>query len=222
MPTPPISAILWDNDGVLVDTEHLFYQVNRELFHEHGIALTAQHFFDWFLQDNCGAWHLLTQFDAGQIVELRNERNRRYSQRLHEQGELLTPGIGAVVQQLAQRFRMAVVTSARHEDFHIIHRNTNLLQHFEFVLTDSDYVNSKPSPEPYLLGLQRLGLTAQQALVVEDSPRGLQAALAAGIGCIGIRSALTANYPFEGALCVVENNQQLLQAIEHYAGVGAA
>jgi beta-phosphoglucomutase-like phosphatase (HAD superfamily) len=54
-----IEGILWDNDGVLVDTERLFYQSNRELFLPFGVDLSELDFFNWYLADNCGAWHLL-------------------------------------------------------------------------------------------------------------------------------------------------------------------
>lgn len=206
-------AILWDNDGVLVNTEHLFYAANRDYFAGHGIDLTPQHFFDWFLQANHGAWHLLPPHQQEHIPALRAARNRLYSERLRSESQLLTPHIGTVLAELAPLFRMAVVTSARHEDFHIIHRNTHLLHHFEFVLTDEDVPNSKPAPDPYLLGLQRLALPAEQCLVVEDSPRGLQAAIAAGIDCIAMRGPLTEGYAFPGALCVVNSNPELLQVI---------
>lgn len=206
-------AILWDNDGVLVNTEHLFYEVNRDYFAGYGVDLTHQHFFDWFLHANHGAWHLLPDYDQSQVPVLRAERNRRYSARLRQATGLLTGHIDVVLAQLQPLFRMAVVTSARHEDFHIIHRDTGLLPHFEFIITDEDVVNSKPAPDPYLLGLQRLGLAADEVLVVEDSPRGLLAARAAGIDCIAIRGELTAGFDFPGALAVVESNQELLEVI---------
>lgn len=206
-------AILWDNDGVLVNTEHLFYEVNRDYFAGHGVDLTPRHFFDWFLHANHGAWHLLPDYDQNQVPVLRAERNRRYSERLRQEKNLLTDGIGAVLAHLQPLFRMAVVTSARHEDFHIIHRDTGLLPRFEFIITDEDVSNSKPAPDPYLLGLQRLGLAAHEVVVVEDSPRGLLAARAAGIDCIAIRGELTAGFEFPGALAVVESNHELLQLI---------
>ncbi len=206
-------AILWDNDGVLVNTEQLFYEVNRDFFAGYGVNLTPQHFFDWFLQSNEGAWHMLPGYERDKVPLFRAERNRHYSARLRQSGQLLTADIGHVLAQLQPRFRMAVVTSSRHEDFHIIHRHTGLLPCFEFILTDEDVPNSKPAPDPYLAGLQRLGLPAHQVLVVEDSPRGLQAARAAGIDCIAIRSELTAGFDFPGAMAVVESNHELLHTI---------
>lgn len=54
-----IKGILWDNDGVLVDTKRLFFKVNREVFANEGITLSVDDFVSWFLEGNRGAWHLL-------------------------------------------------------------------------------------------------------------------------------------------------------------------
>ena len=77
-PPPMLSAILWDNDGVLVDTERFYYQANRDYLRGHGIELSEAQFFEWFLADNCGAWHLLEAGGASaeQIARWRRERAR--------------------------------------------------------------------------------------------------------------------------------------------------
>jgi HAD superfamily hydrolase (TIGR01509 family) len=210
-----LRAILWDNDGVLVDTERLFYEANRELFAPLGVALSEQHFFDWYLADNCGAWHLMQpQPTPAQIDAWRSERNRQYALRLVGEQIPAIAGVGEVLSSLAPRLRMGVVTSSNHEHFHIIHARLDLLRHFEFVLTHESYANSKPSPEPYLLGLERLGLGPEQCIVVEDSPRGLQAATAAGMRCLILRNHLTRHYDFPGAYRVVDTMPQLLAEIE--------
>ncbi len=63
-----------------------------------------------------------------------------------------------------------------------------------------DYGQSKPSPEPYLTAMQRNGLAAEECLVIEDSERGLRAALAAGLRCIVIPQGMTRGMDFTGAL----------------------
>ncbi|WGG52943.1 HAD family hydrolase [Rugamonas sp. DEMB1] len=211
-----LAGVLWDNDGVLVDTEQLFYESNRELFARHRIALSERQFFDWYLVDNCGAWHLLAArgVTAAQIAALREGRNRQYSERLAAEHIPAIAGVAELLAALAPRLRMGVVTSSRAEHFDIIHARLPLRQHFEFVLTHESYANSKPSPEPYLLGLERLGLDAAQCVVVEDSPRGLQAASAAGLRCIVLRNALTRHYDFPGALRVVDDMAQLRAVLE--------
>ena len=210
-----LQAILWDNDGVLVDTERLFYEANRELFRPLGLELSEQHFFDWYLADNCGAWHLLEPpMGAAQRQAWRTHRNARYALRLASEHIPAIDGVAELLDSLAPRVRMAVVTSSTGEHFDIIHGRLPLRRHFEFVLTHESYANSKPSPEPYLLGLERLGVAAADALVVEDSPRGLQAALAAGIRCVVVRNALTRGYHFPGAYRVVDSMAELYREIE--------
>ncbi|HEV7814256.1 MAG TPA: HAD family phosphatase [Janthinobacterium sp.] len=178
-----IKGILWDNDGVLVDTERLFYAANRDLFLQHGIRLSEADFFNWFLKENCGAWHLLSAqgISEEQIALYRDERNRLYGAALAAEANLGIARVAGLLQRCAARLAMGIVTSSTREHFDIIHGRLDLLRHFQFVVTNADYAQSKPHPEPYLLGLKKLGLAAGECLVVEDSPRGLQAAVAAGL-----------------------------------------
>lgn len=209
-----VEGILWDNDGVLVDTEKFFFKANQDLFARFGIDITEQHFFDWFLTQNHGAWHLLTDHSPHQIQQLRVERDQMYTQYLKANHDVAMQGMAALLQELAPRVPMGVVTSSRREHFDLIHAKLNLVRHFQFVVTDDMVSSSKPSPEPYLLGLSKIGLRADQSLVIEDSPRGLQAARAAGIPCIVLRNKMMLDFPFEGAHCVVESVDELAHQIK--------
>ena len=211
-----IKGILWDNDGVLVDTEHLFYEANRDLFREFGIELSHQQFFDCYLADNCGAWHLLTDhaLTEAQMEAHRARRNVWHSAALAASPHLAVAGMQAGLARLAPRVAMGIVTSSTREHFDIVHARLDLLRHFAFVVAAGDYTHSKPAPEPYLLGLQRLGLAAAECIAIEDSPRGLQAALAAGLRCLVIRSALTRDYHFDGAYQIVNSPAELFAVID--------
>ena len=211
-----IKGILWDNDGVLVNTEHLFYESNREIFAEHGIDLTPKHFFDWFLSENLGAWHLLHDkgYTEAETQALRELRNQRYGARLNVEAQLQISGIEKVLARLAPRVPMGVVTGSRLEHFQLIHSKLDLRSYFDFIVTEEDTPESKPSPQPYLLGLQNLGIPAENCLAVEDSPRGLQAACSAGLRCIVLRHPLMQDFVFEGAYRIADTPDQLLEIIE--------
>jgi len=211
-----LSAILWDNDGVLVDTERFYYQANRDYLRGHGIELSEAQFFEWFLADNCGAWHLLEAGGASpeQIALWRRERNALHLELIHAASELVTPGIEPLLDSLAGRVEMGIVTSATQASFDAIHARHDLLRHFRFALTAETYARSKPAPDPYLLGVDRIGRPADECLVVEDSPRGLAAARAAGLRCIVLRSPLTHGHDFAGADRVVDSVAELGEAIE--------
>ena len=210
-----VEAILWDNDGVLVDSERLFFEANRELLASLGAELTPEGFFEWYLLDNCGGWHLLGDPTEAQIELWRAERNRLYSRKLQQAGSLAMPGIGELLTTLAPHYRMGIVTSSYREHFDLIHQDLALTRHFEFILAAEDYSGSKPDPEPYLQGLKRLGLPAHRCLVIEDSPRGLAAANAAGIPCMVLRHPLTRGHDFRGATAVVDSFDELMTAIKN-------
>jgi HAD superfamily hydrolase (TIGR01509 family) len=213
-------AILWDNDGVLVDTERLFFQVNRDLFTDHGLELTHRAFFDWFLLDNCGGWHLFRArgHSEGSIAEIRKERNRRFSALLAAEETLAREGMEDVVRTLFETATMAIVTSSSREHFDLAHRRTTFAQYCPTVITEEDCAHTKPSPEPYLLGAKRIDRLPAQCMAVEDSPRGLLAARAAGIPCVVIRNELTAGYDFPGAHAIVESNDELVAVITAWLG----
>ena len=203
-------AILWDNDGVLVDTEHLYCEATRQVFASAGITLGNDDYRDMFLTGNMGAWHLLTAQGRprSEIERIRDERNEIYSSLLRGRDHAID-GVREVLQTLHGRYAMGVVTSSRRDHFEIIHATTSLLHYFDFVLTREQYVNSKPDPEPYLAGIARTGFSAAQCLAVEDTPRGLTAATGAGARCVVIPNALTAGGDFTAAYKVLRDIREL-------------
>jgi HAD superfamily hydrolase (TIGR01509 family) len=100
---------------------------------------------------------------------------------------------------------MGIVTSSRPEHFAIIHQSTGLLQYFDFVVTSLEFTHYKPHPEPYLVGLEKIGHSKDECVVIEDSPRGLIAANAAGIRCLVIPNGLAAEEDFSKAYRVLND-----------------
>jgi HAD superfamily hydrolase (TIGR01509 family) len=191
-------ALLWDHDGVLVDTERLYFQATREVLASEGVALDEALYQQLFLVGGGGAWHLVHDRDAEYVAQLKQRRNHRYSALLASE-DVMIPGALAMLEDLSKLYRMAIVTSSRRAHFDVIHQHTGLPRFFEFILAREDYVDSKPHPEPYLAAVARLGLPAEACLVIEDSERGLRAAVAAGLGCWVIPSALTRALDFSAA-----------------------
>ena len=189
--------IFWDNDGVLVDTEGLYFQASREALGQIGFSLSAEQFADISLASGRSVFELAT--DDRQVMDrLRHWRNQRYSALLAGQ-DLVLPGVRETLARLANRTNMAIVTSSRRDHFELIHSGSGLLPYFDFILCREDYREAKPDPEPYLLALQRSGRDARHCLVIEDSVRGLMAAKAAGLECWMIPSRQTRNQGFTAA-----------------------
>ncbi|HXU65025.1 MAG TPA: HAD family phosphatase [Polyangia bacterium] len=197
-------AILFDNDGVLVDTEALYYRANREVLATAGVDLDEAGYIELYLRQGIGAFHLAAArgLSPSEIAALREARNRRYVE-LVAQEDILIPGVFELVRRLSERYRLAIVTSAEPEPFARSHARTGLLPFFEVILTRADTVRAKPDPDPYLLAVNRLGLRGSDCLVIEDSERGLRAAKAAGLACWVIPSGLTHGSDFTAADAVL-------------------
>jgi HAD superfamily hydrolase (TIGR01509 family) len=209
-----IKAILWDNDGVLVETEHLYFQATQHVLRGVGIQLTEAQYIELFLVKGKGAWHLAEEQGVAprDIDRLREERNALYGRWLGEAPSLVR-GVAGVLDTLHGKYVMGIVTSSRKDHFDLIHRSTGLLKYFDFVLTASDYTRVKPHPDPYLLAVEKSGFDREACMAIEDSERGLESALRAGVRCIVVPTALTGRGVFLGAHRVLASVTELPTAL---------
>jgi HAD superfamily hydrolase (TIGR01509 family) len=201
--------LLWDHDGVLVDTERWFFVATQECLLELGVELDQATYLQYMAAGH-SCWELA--LDQGQsaavIATKRRERDIRYQSYLATK-DLAIDGVLETVRALCQQYRMAIVSTSKRADFELIHRSRVLLPFFEFSLTIEDYEQPKPTPDPYRQALQRFGAVAQEAVAIEDSSRGLRSAMAAGIDCIVVRNAFTAAQDFSGAWRMVHSIREL-------------
>ncbi len=210
-----LRAILWDNDGVLVDTEGLYFQASREALERLGICLSEAHFIERFLKASEGLARITDEhgIDEQTLEPARIWRNARYTELLRA-GVHVIDGAHQVLRQLHGTVRMGIVTSSRREHFEIIHADTGLLDWIDFTLAREDYRHSKPDPEPYLTAMRQNGLGADECVVIEDSDRGLRAAQAAGLRCIVIPQGLTRGLDFTGSLRQLNDIRQVPPLID--------
>jgi HAD superfamily hydrolase (TIGR01509 family) len=212
-------AIFWDNDGVLVDTEHLYCQATQQVLASVGVDLSTEQYLDLFLVKGTGAWHLAEArgVDGATIARLKAERNTLYGQWLRERSRLL-PGVAPVLEALHGQYVMGVVTSSRRDHFDAIHARTGVLQYFDFVITADDVRRVKPDPEPYARAIERSGVEPDACMAVEDSERGLEAATRAGIPCVVVPTPLTRGCRFTRARRVLQSVDQVVEAAAERAG----
>lgn len=208
------SVILWDNDGVLVDTEILYFEATRDIFASVGHELTRDAFVDASLRRGVSAFEAIAgRFTAAEIEDLRERRNRAYHETV-ARGVRVNPGVRECLETLRTCLRMGVVTGSRRDHFEAMHRTSGLLPYFDFVLTHDEYQRSKPHPEPYLMAVERYGLDPRACVVVEDSERGVASAAAAGLCCIAVPNELTRGGDFSTAAAILDSAAQLPQALE--------
>lgn len=183
-----VTHLLFDHDGVLVDTEQWYFEATRDALARLGVIMTfddyKQHLVDgrsnWISARNKGA----TEAEVASAKAWRDDRYQYFLQRK----DIDIAGVSEVLGDLAENFRMAVITTSKRTDFELIHRERTLLDCMEFALCREDYDKAKPDAEPYRAGLLRFGIGPESAAVIEDSKRGLAAAKAAGILSIKVHN----------------------------------
>lgn len=201
----PKRFILWDHDGVLVDTERWYFEATRRAIAPLGVELSLPTYLAE-MAHGLPSWDHARALgvDEAEIVRHRDHRNALYKAYLQTE-DIEIPGVLDALRALGQRYRMAIVTTSKKCDFELIHREREIVAPMEFVLANGDYARSKPAPDPYLTALERFGAPPEEAVVVEDSERGLRAALAAGIDCIVVANDFVQGQDLSAATWRVES-----------------
>lgn len=196
-------ALFWDNDGVLMETEHLYFQANAEALAEAGVQLSLDDFRRISLREGQSVLELANGGEG-----LRMRRDEIYFQLLGERSRVYD-GVLDTLERLHGRQLMAVVTSCRRVNFMQMHRDSGLLGYFDFILTREDYRASKPDPEPYLTACRRAGLEPSRCLAIEDSERGVASAVRAGLTVAAIPGDLNRGGDFSAARWLMEEIHEL-------------
>lgn len=201
--------LLLDHDGVLVDTEPWYFRAGQRALADLGLSLDR----DDYLHDmsrGLGTWARARAagVDEPTITRQRELRDTYYQEYLRTEA-IEIDGVVDALAELARHVRMAVVTTAKRADFDLIHEQRRIVPLMDFVLVREDYQQAKPHPEPYLTALERFGGDRHEALVVEDSARGLASAVAAGIDCAVVHNDFTRGQDFSLATWRIDSLRQL-------------
>lgn len=209
--------ILFDHDGVLVDTELWYFKAGERALADIGLAVDRdQYLLD--MSQGLGTWAQAKAagVDERTINRQREVRNAYYQEYLRTEA-LEIDGVVDVLAELSQYVRMAIVTTAKRADFELIHQERQITPYMDFVLVREDYTLAKPDPEPYLAGLKRFGAAKEETLVVEDSSRGLSSAVAAGIDCAAVYNDFTRSQDFSQARYQIEALAELKDIVLNVA-----
>ena len=210
--------ILFDHDGVLVETEFWYYKAGERALADIGFTLDRDQYLGDMTQ-GLATWAqaIAAGIDEQTINWQREVRNVYYQEYLRSE-DIEIDVVLETLDVLADEFRMGIITTSKPADFALMHESRSILDYMEFYLARDDYERAKPHPEPSLKGLQRVGATAAESVVVEDSARGLNSAVAAGIDCIVVANEFTASYDFSKATAKIATFKELPTAIKDIAG----
>ena len=195
-------ALILDFDGTIIDTESPAYESTAQIWTDYGVEFPT----DWWLKgmgtDRKSTWVQELENRLGRTIDqdsVMGERQRIKNQLTEEQPVL--PGVIELLDAAEQRgIATAIGSSSPHSwvDHHL--KRVGLYESFSYVVCRDDVGGvSKPAPDVFLRALELLEVEAGFAAVVEDSPNGLKAALAAGIRTVVVPNPLVESLNFSGA-----------------------
>jgi beta-phosphoglucomutase len=191
-----IAAIVFDFDGVLVDSEPLHLRAYQEILEPLGISLPREEYYARYLgYDDPGVFRALADargwsLDDRQIASLIDEKSRTFDSLLGG-ADVLYPGAVACVTRLAAEWPLGIASGALRSDIETMLRGRGLSQYFRFIVASGDTAASKPAPDPYRQAAALHGVPPSACVAIEDSRWGIESAKGAGLWCV----AITNTYP---------------------------
>lgn len=192
-------ALIFDMDGLMIDSETFYWRVGREIAREYGKECP-----DSVFQNMMGrkpiesiAHYCRDLGIAARPEDILIKRDAMVMELLKEVEPM--PGLMEILHAFHDKLRLAIATSAQRHMVDIVMERLHIEQFFDHVQTSDTIKNGKPHPEIYLTTLQKLGVEPQRSIVLEDSHNGAKAGKAAGAYTIAIPSEHTQSQDFSFA-----------------------
>jgi HAD superfamily hydrolase (TIGR01509 family) len=189
-----MKSLIFDFDGLILDTETVIFQAWTEIYATHGGRLALS---DWAscIGTSHHAFDVYADLEKWTGMPLdRKEIQKRHQNRYQELLKGMKPRPG-VLDYLSEARRLGLslaVASSSHRDWVEGHLNRlQLRDSFQVIRTADDVQQVKPHPELYLSALEGLGESARETIAFEDSPNGIRAAQAAGLYCVAVPNSIT-------------------------------
>jgi HAD superfamily hydrolase (TIGR01509 family) len=189
------SAVIFDLDGVIVDSEPLHQKAFEDLFaelgrkHDHGIVF-SEHV---GLSDHSTLRAFLKKTGLQHELEDLNKRKMTYFLRYLREHRPIFKELHSLIPELAKHYHLGVATSSPHQVAEVVMEISGLKSHFQVIIAREDIRFPKPDPEIYFTAARKIGVRPSTCCVIEDSTPGIQAAKMAGMTVIG----LTTTHPSE-------------------------
>lgn len=209
-----IRAIVFDFDGLILDTEEPVYRSWLEVYQAHGEELPFERWVQIVGSTTTGfhpQHHLEERLGRALPKEVLDRRIGRRTELVLAQK--LLPGVVSQIDQAkAKGLKVGVASSSTAEWVRGHLARLGILEKFDCLRCRDDVANAKPEPDLYIAVLDCLGVTAAEAFAIEDSPNGVMAAKRAGLRCVAIPNSITAKLDLSAADVVLRSLAELTLA----------
>lgn len=212
-PLLPAAAVIFDFDGVIVDSEGLQYEAYLRVLAPFGVAVSREEYGrEWIGAGRGPEYAVRTYRLPVSPDELRRLKEPVYHDLLRQAVRLM-PGAVEVLERLGGTFRLGLATNSNRADTGFVLDHFGLRRRFAAVVTREDYDQPKPAPDAFVTAAARLDCPPARCVVIEDAAKGVIAAARAGCACIAVPHAFTAGNDFSGAAKILHSLDEVTVAL---------
>ncbi len=198
-------GVIFDLDGVLIDSEGLYYRAYSEVLKPYGVTVSREEYEQYWIAQGNGPEYIVKKHNLPiSPEELRQFRSPVYLQLLEREVKLM-PYVEEALTWLSPHFALTVATNSNREHLDAVLQRMNIARFFPMTVARQDYQQAKPQPDAFLTAAAKLGLTPTQCVVIEDTYKGVMAASSAGIRCIAVPNEYTLHNDFSRASLVLSS-----------------
>jgi HAD superfamily hydrolase (TIGR01509 family) len=205
-----IKSIIFDMDGVIIDSESFQFEAFKRLFLELGVELSMKNY-NWVGKTSKeNVKNIMQRYGIkGDLNELVQKRRQIYHEIIKNK-IAPTPGTIQLIEKLSKRYKLALASSSSLASISIILKGLGIENIFDVVVSGEQVSKGKPNPEIFELTVQKMDILPEECIVLEDSQPGVEAAFNAGIKCVAIPNKYTKDSDFSKATKVVANLIELI------------
>jgi beta-phosphoglucomutase family hydrolase len=187
-----LEAVIFDMDGVIINSEPLHYEANQQLFDKLGFSVPMDEYSNYIGISTEKMWEdLRDKYDLNENLDTLTDKHREHTHefiRKNMNGNEI-PGIRKILEELKDKnIKTAVASSSSKDLIETVLKGFDLCQYFDILVSGEEVEKGKPNPDIFIYVAKKLKVNIKNCLVIEDSTNGIKAAKKAGAKCIGFNN----------------------------------
>ena len=207
-----LKAVIFDMDGVIIDSEPMHIDVVIRILKDHGADVSRDAIARYIGISNSAMWaELADEYRIDKPVrELNGIQHSMNIRMLDERDDVMVPGVPELLRSIKKNnLKTAIASSSAPDYIAAVIRKFNIGHYFDAVVSGEEVARGKPEPDIFLRAARLLGVPAGECVVIEDSDHGIEAAVRAGMKVIGFRNPNSGKQKLVQAHRIVDSIRQV-------------
>ncbi|RKD31572.1 HAD family hydrolase [Thermohalobacter berrensis] len=204
-----LQAVIFDMDGVIIDSEPIYFDIERKLFKKLNIEISKKEHHSFVGMTMEGMWEkIISQYNLehkiDELIKLHEDSIFHYM--TNAQNLPMVLHVKELIKLLSkEKVKIAVASSSPKKLIEIILEKLNITEFFDYIVSGEEVENGKPNPDIFLHTAEKLNVNPKKCVVVEDSRNGVSAAKSADMKCIGFKNINSGNQDLSQADLIVDS-----------------